>query len=175
MPCFALGDIEPTIPADEPIFIAPTASVIGNVHLDGMVSIWFSAVIRGDNEPIRIGWGSNVQDGAIFHTDPGFPLTLGREVTIGHGAIVHGCTIGEGSLVGMGATVMNGARIGRGCLIGAHALVTEGREIPDGSLVLGSPAKVAKTLTPEQQQGLRDTAAGYRARLERFRAELTTV
>ncbi|MEO1721278.1 MAG: gamma carbonic anhydrase family protein [Pseudomonadota bacterium] len=172
MTLHALGDVAPVLPADEPFFVAPSADVIGNVHLEGEVSIWFGAVLRGDNEPIRIGWGSNVQDGAIFHTDPGFPMTLGREVTIGHGAIVHGCTIGDGSLVGMGATVLNGARIGQGCLIGAGALVTEGKEIPDGSLVLGTPGKVARTLNAEAQAALRETAAGYRARLKRFSAEL---
>ncbi|MEM6944936.1 MAG: gamma carbonic anhydrase family protein, partial [Pseudomonadota bacterium] len=114
MTLYALDDIAPTLPDEGTVFIAPSASVIGNVHLEAEVSIWFGAVLRGDNEPIKIGWGSNVQDGAIFHSDPGFPLTLGREVTIGHGAIVHGCSIDEGSLIGMGATILNGARIGKG-------------------------------------------------------------
>ncbi|MEL6767163.1 MAG: gamma carbonic anhydrase family protein [Pseudomonadota bacterium] len=175
MTLYALGDIAPVLPADGDVFVAPSASVIGNVHFEGEVSIWFGAVLRGDNEPIRLGWGSNVQDGAIFHTDPGFPLTLGREVTIGHGAIVHGCSIGDGSLVGMGATVLNGARIGKGCLIGAGALVTEGKEIPDGSLVLGTPGKVARSLDAAAQAALLETAAGYRERLKRFRAELRAI
>ncbi|MEM7497452.1 MAG: gamma carbonic anhydrase family protein [Pseudomonadota bacterium] len=175
MTLYALGDIAPKLPESGAVFVAPSASVIGNVHLAEGVSIWFGAVLRGDNEPIEIGWGSNVQDGAIFHTDPGFPSTLGREVTIGHGAIVHGCTIGEGSLVGMGATVLNGARIGKGCLIGAGALVTEGKEIPDGSLVIGSPGKVARPLDEAAQAALRETAAGYRARLQRFATELRQI
>jgi carbonic anhydrase/acetyltransferase-like protein (isoleucine patch superfamily) len=173
MALYALGALAPVLPADGPVFVAPSATVIGNVRLEAEVSIWFGAVLRGDNEPITLGWGSNVQDGAVFHTDPGFPITLGREVTIGHGAIVHGCSVGEGSLIGMGATVLNGARIGAGALVGARALVTEGKEIPDGALAVGSPARVVRMLEPAEQAALRETAAGYRARLARYAAELS--
>ncbi|VVO99280.1 Carnitine operon protein CaiE [Pseudomonas fluorescens] len=153
-------------------WVAPTASVIGRVRLEENSSVWFGAVIRGDNELITIGQGSNVQDGAILHTDPGFPLTLGKDVTIGHQAMLHGCEVGDGSLIGIQAVVLNGARIGRNCLIGAKALVTEKMVIPDGSLVLGSPAKVVRVLNEEQQAGLRANAQGYVVNASRFLADL---
>ncbi|MEO0820158.1 MAG: gamma carbonic anhydrase family protein [Pseudomonadota bacterium] len=172
MSLYALDELSPVLPPDGSHYIAPSAQVIGNIHIGRAVSIWFGAVLRGDNEPITLGAGSNVQDGCVFHTDPGFPLTLGENVTVGHGAILHGCSVGEGSLIGMGATVLNGARIGKGCLIGANALVTEGKEIPDGAMVLGQPGKVVKTLDPATQAALAETAAGYRARLERYRTGL---
>ncbi|MEO0621466.1 MAG: gamma carbonic anhydrase family protein [Pseudomonadota bacterium] len=171
MTLYALGDTEPMLP-DGPWFAAPDAQVIGNVHIGAEVSIWFGAVLRGDNEPITLGAGSNVQDNCVFHTDPGFPLTLGTEVTVGHGAILHGCSVGDGSLIGMGAIVLNGAKIGRGCLIGAKALVTEGKEVPDGSMVLGAPGKIARVLTPDQQDGLRRTADVYREKFVRYAAGL---
>lgn len=148
-------------------WIADTAVVIGDVTLERDASIWYGAVLRGDNEPIVIGEGSNVQDGSVLHTDPGFPLTLAKNVTIGHMVMLHGCTIGEGSLIGIGAVVLNGAKIGKGCLIGAKALITEGKEIPDYSLVMGAPGKVVRTLTPEQAPSL--NALSYQKNWKRFR------
>lgn len=142
-------------------FIAPNAAVIGNVTLHDQASVWFSCVLRGDVERIEIGARSNIQDGTVIHADPGFPAVVGEDVTVGHNAMLHGCTIGDGSLVGIGAVVLNGARVGRGCLIGANALVTEGMEIPDGSLVLGAPAKIRKSLDPEAQSLLRVNAEHY--------------
>ncbi|MCP5181072.1 MAG: gamma carbonic anhydrase family protein [Pseudomonadales bacterium] len=154
-------------------FVADNARVIGNVLLEDNASVWFGAVIRGDSELITLGENCNVQDGAILHTDPGFPLTLGRDVTIGHMAMLHGCTVGEGSLIGIGAIVLNGAKIGRNCLVGAGALVTEGKEFPDNSMILGSPARVAKTFTDEQAAGLRANARHYVRNGQRFSTELT--
>ncbi|GAB6406097.1 gamma carbonic anhydrase family protein [Pseudomonas serbica] len=168
---YRLGDQR--VEAHPHSWIAPTAVVIGRVRLEEGSSVWFGAVIRGDNEQICIGSGSNVQDGAILHTDPGFPLTLEKDVTIGHQAMLHGCHVGEGSLVGIQAVVLNGARIGANCLIGAKALVTENMVIPDGSLVLGSPAKVVRSLSDEQQAGLRANAKGYVANALRFSKALS--
>jgi carbonic anhydrase/acetyltransferase-like protein (isoleucine patch superfamily) len=156
------------------VFVADTAVVIGNVLLRANASVWFNAVIRGDNELITIGEHSNVQDGAVLHTDPGSPLTIGSHVTVGHKAMLHGCTIGDNSLVGINAVVLNGAKVGRNCLIGANALVTEGKEIPDGSMVLGSPGKVVRELTPEQIDGLRRSALHYVENARRFKAGLRT-
>jgi carbonic anhydrase/acetyltransferase-like protein (isoleucine patch superfamily) len=153
-------------------FIAPNATVIGSVILEADASLWFNVVVRADNDLIRIGAGSNVQDGAVLHVDPGFPITIGRDVTIGHQAIVHGCTIGAGSLVGMHAVILNGATIGAGCLIGAHALVIEGMEIPDGSLVLGAPARVVRTLDASAQARLKESAVRYVENARRYRAQL---
>ena len=132
-------------------WIAPNATVIGDVTLEKDASIWFNAVLRADNEPIFIGEGSNVQDGAIIHTDPGFSCSIGKKVTVGHMAMLHGCTVGEGSLIGIGSVVLNGAKIGKNCIIGSKALVTEGMEIPDGSMVLGIPGKIKKNLSEEEQ------------------------
>jgi carbonic anhydrase/acetyltransferase-like protein (isoleucine patch superfamily) len=146
--------------------------VIGRVHLGRDVSIWFGAVLRGDNDEIRIGDRTNIQDGAVLHADPGFPLHLGDDVTVGHRAIVHGCTIGAGTLVGMGATILNGARIGRNCLIGANALVTEGKAFPDGSLIVGAPAKAVRALDAETAARLAQTAGNYVANGRRFRRDL---
>ncbi len=146
---FELGPNRPAGVTDL-YWIAPTAVVIGDVRLEYEASVWWGAVLRGDNEMIAIGAGSNVQDNSVLHTDPGFPLRVGPLVTIGHLAMLHGCTVGEGSLVGIGSVVLNGARIGRNCLIGAKALVTEGTEVPDGSLVLGSPGKVVRSLSEQQ-------------------------
>ena len=158
---------------DDKHWIAPNAILIGRVHLETDVSIWWNCVLRGDNEDIRIGAGSNVQDGTIMHADPGFPLTLGRNVTVGHMAMLHGCTVGDGSLVGIGAVVLNGAKIGKNCLIGAKALVTEGAEIPDGSMVLGIPGKVVRQLTDEQiEKGVNRNAFSYQRNWRRFAAEL---
>ena len=137
--------------ADDNFWIAPNASVIGDVNLERDASIWFNAILRADNEPITIGEGSNVQDGAIIHTDPGFACNIGKKVTVGHMAMLHGCSIGDGSLIGIGSVILNGAKIGKNCIIGSKALVTEGMEVPDGSMVLGIPGKIKKTLTEEEQ------------------------
>ncbi len=137
--------------ADDNFWIAPNASIIGDVNLERDASIWFNAILRADNEPITIGEGSNVQDGAIIHTDPGYACNIGKKVTVGHMAMLHGCSIGDGSLIGIGSVVLNGAKIGRNCIIGSKALVTEGMEVPDGSMVLGIPGKIKKTLTEEEQ------------------------
>ena len=137
--------------ADDNFWIAPNASVIGEVNLERDASIWFNAILRADNEPITIGEGSNVQDGAIIHTDPGYACNIGKKVTVGHMAMLHGCSIGDGSLIGIGSVVLNGAKIGKNCIIGSKALVTEGMDVPDGSMVLGIPGKIKKTLTEEEQ------------------------
>ncbi len=169
MTSYAFEGREPTLPEDGDCWIAPGAHVIGDVTLQSGTSIWFNATLRGDNEPIVIGDGSNVQENCVFHTDMGFPLTIGANCTIGHKAMLHGCTIGEGTLVGMGATVLNGARIGRFCLIGAGALVTEGKEIPDFSLVMGAPGKVVRDLGDDTRQKLLASAEHYRQKMRRFR------
>ena len=168
MPIYALDDLIPQTPGEGRFWIAPDAQVVGHVILAEDVGIWFGAAIRGDNEAICIGARSNIQEGAVLHSDMGFPLTIGADVTIGHGAILHGCTIGDGALIGMGATVMNGARIGAGSIIGAGALVTEGKEIPEGSLVMGAPAKVIRALDAEIRQRLLGSAAHYVANARRF-------
>lgn len=142
-------------------FVAESAAVIGNVTLCEDVSVWFNVVIRADNEPMHVGARSNIQDGSVLHSDEGFPLTIGEDVTVGHKAMIHGCTIGDGSLIGINAVVLNGAKIGKGCLIGAGALVTEGMEVPDGSLVLGAPGKVRRQLSEAQREGLLASAAHY--------------
>lgn len=170
MSLYALDGVLPELATDA--WVAPGARLMGRILLRPRASVWFNAVLRGDNEVIEVGEGSNVQDGCVLHTDMGFPLTIGADCTIGHMAILHGCTIGEGSLIGMGATVLNGARIGRGVLVGAGALVTEGKDIPDGVLVVGRPGKVARALTADEIAGLRRSAAGYRANAARFRAGL---
>lgn len=170
---YALGDLAPEVHADT--WVAPNAQVMGKIVLEAGASIWFGAVLRGDNEVIHIGKGSNVQENSVLHTDMGYPLTIGADCTIGHAAILHGCTIGDGTLIGMGATVLNGAKIGRGCLIGAGALITEGKEIPDGSLVMGAPGKVVRLLDAEAQARLLRSAEGYAANMRRFKAELTAI
>lgn len=156
------------------VFVAPGASVIGNVEIAEQASVWFGVVIRGDNDLMRIGEGSNIQDNCVLHSDPGFPLTIGRNCTIGHSAIVHGCTIGDCTLIGMGATVLNGAKIGRNCLIGAGALVTENTSIPDNSLVVGSPARVKRELSKEQIEGLNQSAIHYQENSNWFSQELSS-
>jgi carbonic anhydrase/acetyltransferase-like protein (isoleucine patch superfamily) len=172
---YAFEEWSTELPEDGDFWIAPGAQVMGQVVLHPGASVWFNAVLRGDNEPIVVGRGSNVQDGCVCHTDIGFPLTIGPGCTIGHMAILHGCTIGEGSLVGMGATVQNGAVIGAQALLGAGALLTEGRTVPDGTLAVGRPARVGRDLTPEEIEGLRRSAAAYRAKMARFRAGLRPV
>ena len=175
MPIYSLGDMSPQLPKEGTYFIAPGAHVIGNVTLAEDVSIWFNAALRGDNEPIVIGRGSNVQEGAVFHTDPGFPLTVGESVTVGHMALLHGCTIGDGTLVGMGAMVMNGAKVGKDCLIGANAMITEGKEIPDRSMVLGAPGKIIRTLDDAAVAGIGMAAQSYRLRYKQFLTEMKEV
>ena len=173
MALYALDGVEPRL--GEGVWIADSAQVMGNVELAQDVSVWFGAVIRGDTEVICIGRGSNIQDGSVLHADIGKPLTIGENVTVGHKVMLHGCTIGDGSLVGIGAIVLNGARIGKGCIVGAGALVTEGKEFPDGSMVIGSPAKAVRELTPEQQQGLRASAQHYIENARRFRDGLKQI
>jgi carbonic anhydrase/acetyltransferase-like protein (isoleucine patch superfamily) len=150
-------------------WIAPNAVVIGRVHLKRNASVWWNAVLRGDNEPITIGAGSNIQDGCILHTDIGFPLTIGADVTVGHMVMMHGCTIGDGSLIGIGSVILNGARIGRNCLIGAKALITEGKEIPDNSVVLGAPGKVVRQVTDKDIALALEGARHYVANWRRYR------
>ncbi len=170
MPVYQLGDIVPQM--HESAWVAPSASIIGNVHLAENSSVWFGAVLRGDNEPIKVGARSNVQDNSILHTDPGCPLDIGEGVIIGHRVMLHGCTIGDNSLIGIGATVLNGAKIGKNCLIGAHALITENKEIPDNSMVIGAPGKIIKTLNESQIAMLRLNAEVYVKNAERFEQDL---
>ncbi|NBD28918.1 MAG: gamma carbonic anhydrase family protein [Alphaproteobacteria bacterium] len=160
---------------DATAWVAPGCHLIGQVALGPRASVWFGTTIRGDNEPILVGEGSNVQENCVFHTDMGFPLTIGVNCTIGHKVMLHGCTIGDNSLVGMGATVLNGARIGKNCLIGAGALVTEGKEIPDGSLVMGAPGKVVRDLDEAAIAALTASALHYQDNAARFRAGLKEV
>jgi carbonic anhydrase/acetyltransferase-like protein (isoleucine patch superfamily) len=159
----------------ESAWIADSAQVIGDVTLGADASVWFGCVLRGDNDRLSIGEGSNIQELSMLHTDPGLPLTIGRHVTVGHKVMLHGCTIGDESLIGMGAIILNGARIGRNCLVGAGALVTEGKEFPDGSMIVGSPAKAVRQLTPEQIERVRKSAPGYVKNARRFRATLKKV
>ncbi|SER43457.1 Carbonic anhydrase or acetyltransferase, isoleucine patch superfamily [Tranquillimonas rosea] len=173
MTIYALGDRTPSLAQDA--WVAPDANIIGDIVLGAGASVWFCATLRGDNERIDVGDGTNIQENCVLHTDMGFPLTIGANCTIGHKAMLHGCTIGEESLIGMGATVLNGARIGRNCLIGAGALVTEGKEIPDGSLVLGAPGKVVRELDDQARAALRASALHYQENAARFRAELRAI
>jgi len=168
---YKLGEHSPVLDG-EGHFVAPNAAVIGQVWLGDKSSVWFSCVLRADVEAIRVGAGSNIQDGTVIHADPGFPARIGDNVTIGHNAMIHGCTIGDGSLIGINAVILNGATIGKGCLIGANALVTEGMDIPDGSLVMGSPAVVRKTLSEDQQAMLALNAGHYSSNAARFNNEL---
>jgi carbonic anhydrase/acetyltransferase-like protein (isoleucine patch superfamily) len=148
--------------------VAESAEVIGKVELHKDASVWPKVVIRGDNDLIQVGEGSNVQDASVLHTDPGYPLLIGKNVTVGHKVMLHGCNIGDGSLIGIGAVVLNGAKIGKGCLVGAGALVTEGKEFPDGSMIIGSPAKAVKELTPQQIAGINDIAGRYVKNAQRY-------
>jgi carbonic anhydrase/acetyltransferase-like protein (isoleucine patch superfamily) len=156
-------------------WVADSAEVMGDVVLGEEVSLWFGVVARGDTAAIRIGAQTNIQDLSVLHADVGMPLTIGSGVTVGHKAMLHGCTVGDDSLIGIGAVVLNGAKIGKGCLVGAGSLVTEGKEFPDGSMIMGTPAKVVRQLTPEQLQGLRDSARHYVANAQRFKASLHKV
>ncbi len=166
MTIYALDGVKPEL--DTTAWVAPSADVMGKVIMHAESSIWFCAVVRGDNEPITIGKGSNIQDNSVLHTDPGMPLTIGEGVTVGHQVMLHGCTIGDNSLIGIGATVLNGAKIGKNCIIGAHALVTEGKEIPDNSMVVGAPGKIIKTLNEQQIAMLKLNAQVYVANAKRF-------
>ncbi len=168
---YSLGELQLATDGDA-FWIAPTAAVIGKVKLAKNASVWWHAVLRGDNEPISIGAGSNIQDGCVLHTDPGFPLVIGEQVTVGHLAMLHGCTIGAGCLIGIGAVILNGARIGRNCLIGARALITEGKAIPDNSMVLGAPGKVVGEVTPAHLERMHEGALRYVEKSERYRREL---
>ena len=175
MTLYTLDCVTPTLPDNGDCYIAPGARVIGNVVLGREVGIWFNAVLRGDNEAIVIGPGANIQDGCVLHTDPGFPMVLGSDVTVGHSAILHGCTIGDGTLIGMGAVVLNGARIGKGCLIGANALVTEGKDIPDYSMAVGQPARVIRPVDQAMAGELRRAAEVYRDRQRQYREGLAEI
>ena len=173
MAIYQLGEHLPQV-ADS-AWVAGSAEVIGRVSLAENVSIWFQVVLRGDTEDLTIGRGTNIQDGSVLHADAGFPLVLGEGVTVGHQAMLHGCKVGDCSLIGIGAVILNGARIGKHCLVGAGALVTEGREFPDGSLIVGSPAKVLRPLSPEQIEGLKANAAHYIANSRRYAAGLKKI
>lgn len=157
---YSLGDREPEFEGDGH-FVAPSASIIGNVTLKQGASVWFNAVLRGDNDLIEIGRNSNIQDGAVLHTDPGIELIVGDNVTVGHQAMLHGCTIGNNSLIGIGSTILNHAKIGGNCLVGADSLITEGKEFPDGVVILGSPAKIVRELTEQEIESLRSSADVY--------------
>jgi len=173
MAIYQLGDDAPRIAATA--WVADNAQVIGRVELADDASVWYGAVLRGDNDRITVGARSNVQDGSVLHADAGFPLTLGADVTVGHQAMLHGCTVGDGSLIGIQAVVLNGARIGRNSLVGAGAVVTEGKEFPDGSLILGAPAKAVRSVTPEQVERLRFGAQHYVENAERHRRQLKRI
>lgn len=175
MPVYAIGDTKPILPPEGEYWIAPNAEVMGNVKLQKNASVWFGAVLRGDNELITIGENSNVQDGSVLHTDPGSPLTIERDVTIGHMVMLHGCTIGAGSLVGIGSIILNGAKIGKGCLIGANTLIAENKEIPDYSMVLGSPGKIVRTLDKETAEVLRLSADHYVENWKKYRTGLKRI
>jgi carbonic anhydrase/acetyltransferase-like protein (isoleucine patch superfamily) len=172
MALYALGEKHPSLPEAGRYWIAPGAHVIGDVRLANEVGIWFNAVLRGDNDPITIGQGTNIQDGVMIHTDLGFPATIGDGCTIGHHAIIHGCTIGNNSLVGMGATILNGAIIGNNCLVGANALVSEGKVFPDNSLIVGAPARVIRSLDEDAVDRLRMSAKNYVLNWQRFLRDL---
>lgn len=173
MAIYQLGEHAPEI--DASAFVADSANLIGKVTVEANASVWFGVTIRGDNERITIGENSNVQEGTVMHTDMGYPLTLGKGVTVGHQAMLHGCTVGDGSLIGIQAVILNGATIGKGCLVGAGALVTEGKAFPDNSLILGTPAKVVRTLTQEDLLRLQGNAASYVERGQAFKAQLKKI
>jgi len=170
---YSLDGLAPKLADD--VYIAPNAQVMGNVEMAEASSVWFGAVLRGDNDLIKIGARSNVQDNSVLHTDPGMPLTIGEGVIIGHQVMLHGCTIGDNTLIGIGATVLNGAKIGNNCLIGAHALITEGKEIPDNSMVVGAPGKVIRTLNDQQIAMLKLNAEVYVVNAKRFKAGLVEI
>jgi carbonic anhydrase/acetyltransferase-like protein (isoleucine patch superfamily) len=173
MAIYQLGERAPDI--DPSAYITDSANVIGNVRIEANANIWFGVTIRGDNELIMVGENSNVQEASVLHTDPGFPLTIGKNVTVGHQAMLHGCTIGEGSLIGIQAVILNGAKIGKNCLVGAGALVTEGKEFPDNSLIIGTPAKVARTLSEEDIARLSGISSNYVTRGQFYKQNLKRI
>lgn len=173
MAIYQLDKLTPTVPASA--WVADNAQVIGDVRLGEDCSVWFGVVIRGDTETITVGRGTNVQDNSVLHADMGVPLTLGEDVTVGHQVMLHGCTIGDGSLIGIQAVVLNHAKIGKNCLVGAGSVVTEGKEFPDGSLILGSPAKAVRQLSPEQIEGLKTIAKHYIENAARYKAGLRKI
>ena len=173
MAIYQIGELKPDLHPSA--WVADSAQVIGQVTMAQDSSVWFGTVVRGDTETIHIGRGSNVQDGCVLHADPGKPLNIGDGVTIGHQVMLHGCTIGDGSLIGIQSIVLNGARIGKNCLVGAGALITEGKEFPDGSMILGSPAKVVRQLTAEQIEGLKSAAHHYVDNAKRYRSEFKKI
>ncbi len=175
MALFALDGVAPELADDGSAFVAHNATVIGKVRLRQQASVWFNAVLRGDNELIDIGERSNIQDGCVLHTDMGYPLTIGADCTVGHMAMLHGCTVAAGSLIGIGSTVLNGARIGKGCVIGAHALIPEGKEIPDGSLVVGTPGKIVRSLEQADRDQLAYLAGHYVENSQRYRAGFAAI
>ncbi|MGE0752906.1 MAG: gamma carbonic anhydrase family protein [Variibacter sp.] len=175
MPIYELDGQQPKLPADDRYYVADTAVIIGKVRLLTDASVWFGSVLRGDNEWIEVGERSNVQENCTFHVDPGFPLTIGPRCTIGHNVVLHGCTIGAGSLVGMGAIILNGARIGENCLVGAGALVTEGKTFPDNSLIVGSPARAVRTLDEKGLAGIRHGSDWYVKRAEQYKKGLKRI
>jgi len=172
MSVYNLGNVTPVLPNDDEYWIAPNAAVMGKVILHKNASVWFGATLRGDNDPIILGEGSNVQDGSVLHTDTGSPLTIGKNVTVGHMVMLHGCTIGDNTLVGIGSIVLNGAKIGKNCLIGANCLITEGKEIPDNSLVMGAPGKVVREITEQQAAMMIGGSMHYVENWKRYRREL---
>jgi len=172
MPVYHLGTKAPILPSDDRYWIAPSADVMGNVHLGEDVSVWFNAVIRGDNDPITIGDRSNIQDGAVLHSDDGLPLKIGDDVTVGHQAMIHSCTIGDNSLIGIGAIILARATIGHNSIVGAGALVPEGKSYPDGVLLIGQPARISRELTPEEIGKLKHSAAHYVRNWRRFKRDL---
>ena len=174
MTLYTLDGVTPRTPGPNRYWVAPNATVIGNVEIGDDASIWFGAVVRGDLDVIRIGAGSNIQDGSVLHTDPGLPLTLGENCTVGHMAMVHGCTVGQGCLIGIGAIVLNGAVIGEQCLVGAGTLVAEGKTFPARSLILGTPGRVVRALTEDDLARMQKTARGYQDRWKRYVAGMTT-
>ncbi|PHR59254.1 MAG: gamma carbonic anhydrase family protein [Robiginitomaculum sp.] len=175
MPVYALGDLRPDLPEDGKYWIAPDAQVIGRVTLHTNASLWFGVVARGDMDRLTIGENSNIQDGTVLHSDAGFPMTVGKGVTVGHKAMLHGCTIGDNSLIGIGATVLNGAVIGKNCLIGAHALITEGKQIPDNSMVVGAPGKIIREVSTEMAEMLTASAEHYVSNWQNYARELREI
>jgi carbonic anhydrase/acetyltransferase-like protein (isoleucine patch superfamily) len=175
MAIYKLGDVTPILPGEGQYWVAPDAQVMGNIELKHQASVWFGAVLRGDNERITIGENSNVQDASVLHTDMGYPLTLGKNVTIGHKVMLHGCTIGDNSLIGIGSIILNGAKIGKNCLIGANSLITENKEIPDNSVVMGSPGKIVRQLSEEEGGALKLSADHYVENWKRYVAGLKPV
>ncbi len=173
MAIYQLGDVAPDI--DPSAYITDSAQIIGKVKIDAFASVWFGSVIRGDNELIHIGENSNLQESCVLHTDPGFPLTISKNVTVGHQAMLHGCSVGEGSLIGIQAVILNGAKIGKNCLVGAGALVTEGKEFPDNSLIVGSPAKVVRTLSDEAIAHMQANTQNYVRRAQEYKTQLKRI